>query len=507
MAAETAEQAAAGGSDLTLANLWARVVVPGLMLAFFAEAGLLAKPWLGEGYASLIFVLGITLIGAVAGLMTAVICALLGSLIFNFVIAEPVWQIAFTRHSDFATPAVFIACAVISGLMSGRLRDETRRARTTNRQLQTLLEISRSLQGAETAPAIQAVLRATLARGGAMVPALFQLDQQGLVPVGANPGPAWSELAARAVAGVAEMLREGPLVATALSGGHGLVGALVIEGPDDELSVGNFLPALSRVTALALERAELAAAITEAQAQSRAEELKTTLLSSISHDLRTPLTTISTSAASLLAFQGEIDPDTARELLEGIVGECDRLNRLTANLLEMSRLQAGEEALHPAVLPVAEMVRSRVNQLRQHSPGHRFDFTAPDGELHVSADPALFELALGNVLENAVKFSPADGAIAIACLRREGSCAITVTDTGPGIPRAEQERVFERFYRAADARHGPRGTGLGLAIARGFVKASGGDIAITSPVAEGRGTTLTITLPLAGEDEPEGTDG
>ena len=480
-------------------NAWNRVVIPGVMLGIFAEAGVLTKPWLGEGYASLIFVLGITLIGARSGLATAVICALLGAMIFNLVVADPLWELNFTRHTDFAPPAIFMACAVVSGLMSGRLRDETRRARQGNRLLESLLDTSRSLQGAETIAAVDSVLRSSLRRHLRIRTALYTLHGAEVAPAGATAAdPDWLRVASEVATSRADLVREGQLAGIALNGVHGAVGALVVDTAGSEEVAVTVLPALARIAALALERADLAAEVAEVRAESRAEELKTALLSSISHDLRTPLTTISTSAASLRQFGKEIDDKTAGELLDGIVAQCDRLNRLTANLLEMSRLQAGDTALQLAVMPAVELIGKVVGEVRARGVRQAIAFTAPYGELDIAVDRALFELALVNVLENACKFSPARSKVTVCCRRVDSGCAIDISDEGPGIPVAEQGRVFERFYRIPGGARGAAGTGLGLASARGFVEASGGSIRIASPVAKGRGTTLTITLPLAG---------
>ena len=498
----TAPETAAGAS-LWL-NMRERVIVPGMLLAVFSEVGVMTKPVLGEGYASLIFVLGITLIGARAGLATAVISALLGAVIFNLAVADPVWQFNFTRHTDFTPPAIFIASAVISGLMSGRLRDETRRARQSNRLLASLLATSRSLQGAETIAAVDSVLRTSLRRELGIRTALFTMREGRVEPVGGAVDPAWQRMAQEASTSRADLIGEGPLAAIALTGVNGVVGALVVDARRDGAMV---LPALARIAALALERADLSAEVAEARAESRAEELKTALLSSISHDLRTPLTAISTAAASLRQFGKELDDETSGELLDGIVAECERLNRLTANLLEMSRLQAGDVALHLAVMPAGELIAKVVGEVRARGVRQTIAFAAPDGDFDIAVDRALFELALVNLLENAVKFSPSESTIAVRCRLVEGRCAIEVTDEGPGIAPAEQGRVFERFYRSPGGARGASGSGLGLAIARGFVEASGGSIAIASPVAKGRGTTLTINLPLAEPVGPEEEDG
>lgn len=228
----------------------------------------------------------------------------------------------------------------------------------------------------------------------------------------------------------------------------------------------------------------------------RTEELKSALLSSVSHDLRTPLTAISASASSLITFGNDIDRGTSDSLLKGIVNECERLNRFTANLLELSRLQAGEEAISAQVLSVNDVVRVVVERLRPRFKGRKVQFRPTSPDILVMADAALFELALANIVQNALIYSGPDEPVLIECKRIGLSCVLTVTDAGCGIPASEQQRVFERFYRVRRGEGSPQGSGLGLAIARGFVEAFGGEIALESPVVEGKGTRMQINLPI-----------
>ncbi len=478
-----------------------RYAVPTFVLVVSTGFGILAKPWLGEGYASLIFVVGIMLIGAWSGLRAAVGCAVAGAMAFNYFVADPVWQINFDRHTDFAPPAVFVACAVISGLLSGRLRDETIRAEDTNDRLESLLETSRALQGASDPALVQAVLAQQVTGRLAMPLALFDLADGVPQPVNSPaPDPGWTAAAVAVCAAPADLLRVGPLTAFRLQGGHGPVGALVVAGAGNTGADRSFMAALARLVGLALERAHLAGEVAETRAQARTEELKTALLSSISHDLRTPLTTIRTAASSLLTFGDAIDAATAAELLGGIVAECDRLNHLTANLLQMTRLQAGEGAMHASVLPAGEMIRSLIARQAPLAGARRITFAAPPAELLIEAEPALFELALVNVLQNAVKYSADDSRIVVTCAADAGACVIAVSDEGIGVAPGEQARVFDRFYRGSRGASGPKGSGLGLAIAKGFVEAAQGTIVLASPVKAGRGTTITIRLPLAPQD-------
>jgi len=285
----------------------------------------------------------------------------------------------------------------------------------------------------------------------------------------------------------------------ALHGSNGVVGVLVSDEAAESGLDHSFMLALAQVIGLALERARFATVIAENEASTRTEELKSALLSSVSHDLRTPLTTISASASSLIEFGTRLDNDTSRSLLQGIVDECERLNRFTANLLELSRLQSGGRGIKGQVLSVNDVVRSVVHQLRTRVTNREISIAATQGDILVNADTALFELALTNVIQNALVYSDPGTPVLVQTSCDRNNCYLTVTDQGCGIPESEQSRVFERFYRVKRSEPTPQGSGLGLAIAKGFVEAFDGSIQLSSPVLAGKGTTVTIRLPIVSD--------
>ena len=298
-----------------------------------------------------------------------------------------------------------------------------------------------------------------------------------------------------------EWLEDEFLVGCRLLAGEHCVGAMVVDRATARARGIGFMLAQGRMAALALERIDLSLQLSEAHAHTRAEELKSALLASVSHDLRSPLTAISASAASLLTFGPQFDRETSRELLDGIVKEAARLNDLTTNLLQMTRLEAGEEGLSWSLLPVGESLRAIMGRVQRHSQSHAMVLNAPVQELLVRTDATLFDLAVTNVLQNAIRYSPPDTRITIDCHAEGQSCHIAISDEGHGIPPAEQEKVFERFYRLARDARVPQGSGLGLAIVRGFVQASGGTIRLESPLRDGQGTRITIILPLMEQDQ------
>lgn len=481
-----------------------RFAVALALVAAASLAGIVARPSLGEGYSALIFVVGISLAGACTGLVPALASALFAAVTFNLFVAEPLHTPRLATGTDLAPPVIFILCAIVSGVLAGRLRDESYRVRRANVQLASLLETSRNLQQATDELQVFDALRATVSGEPGIDLALYRLVDGTPVPVGdSSSAQEYTVLARRLGAEDTEFIRAFPLSGYLLSGSQGVVGALVNKETENSGVDRAFMLALAKVTGLALERAELARRIAEARAVARMEEFKTALLSSVSHDLRTPLATISASTSSLIEFGDKFDAETSRELLIGIAEECERLNHFTSNLLEMTRLQSGQAGLRTSALSASDIIRTVIARLMKAAAGRSIEFVSPGRDILVEADTALFELAVTNVLQNAILYSENGTTVRIYCNEDGRDCIISVTDQGVGIPAADQKKVFDRFYRVERNEASPRGSGLGLAIARGFVEAFGGTIYVTSPVAENRGTTVTISLPLLrGEPSP-----
>jgi two-component system, OmpR family, sensor histidine kinase KdpD len=475
-----------------------------LLLAVTTVLVVVLKPVLdGEVSSGLIFVFGITLIGASAGLVPAFVSAVAASLVYNFFIADPILTFRMTTGDDLAPPIIFTSCAVISGLLAGRLRDKTSQLGQSNLQLESLLETSRHLQEAADEEQVFAALRSTVPARLGVDLALYRPGQAGPVAIGQSVREAaWLDSAQLALERGADVIEHGGLNSYLLPGSRGVAGVLVSNEPSTTSLDRAFMLALAQVVGLALERARFAAVAAEAEAKARTEELKSALLSSVSHDLRTPLTTISASASSLIDYGSRLDDETSRSLLHGIVDECERLNRFTANLLELSRLQSRSEALVGQVLSATDVARSVVKRTRARSPGREIALRAPREDVLVVADAALFELAITNILQNALLYSGSDTPVRIEIAQTEGACTLTVSDQGCGIPVEDQPMVFERFYRVKRSEPSPQGSGLGLAIAKGFVEAFDGEITLRSPISGERGTEVTIRLPLVTEAQP-----
>ena len=274
----------------------------------------------------------------------------------------------------------------------------------------------------------------------------------------------------------------------------GVVGLQFVDprrGADSE--VRRLLKAVEDQVAVAVERTRLAADLQNLRVEAEGEKLRTALLNSLSHDLRTPLVSV------IGAFSGlsdELSPADRAALIEAGLDEARRLDRYVQNLLNMTRLEYG--ALRPkrSVVDVRELIGTARADLKRPLQGHLIVIDIPADCSQIDVDPVLIGQALSNVLENAAKYAPAGSTIRIAARSNHAMVTLSVNDQGPGIPAAERSKVFDMFYRVDEGDRRPTGTGLGLAIVRGFVQAHGGRVrALAGP--DGHGTTIELDLPAA----------
>jgi K+-sensing histidine kinase KdpD len=251
---------------------------------------------------------------------------------------------------------------------------------------------------------------------------------------------------------------------------------------------------VSELAARARRRAEeaerLARAAREAEALRRSDAVKTVVLRSVSHDLRSPITAIMTASDVLESSSEALSDDERDELHSSIRLEIRRLDRFVSNLLDLSRLETGAASPAPELWTVDGLVARALDAIG--SENARVEATLPDDSSPVSVDPAQVEHALVNLLENALKFSPPAQTIELVAEEGDGDVLIRIKDRGPGIPAGEQEWIFEPFKQGTSA-DGQKGSGLGLAIARGFVQLNGGRLWIESE--PGKGTTFALAFP------------
>jgi two-component system sensor histidine kinase KdpD len=279
------------------------------------------------------------------------------------------------------------------------------------------------------------------------------------------------------------------------------IGILAVAPERDRRPLGEedlrLLTTFANQAALAIERSLLTEERTRAEVLRRTDELKTALLSAVSHDLRTPLASIKASITTLMQPGIQWSETDRRDLEEAIDEEADRLNRLVANLLDLSRIEAG--ALKPTLdwYQASEIVYDVIDRCAGMLAHHRLSVDLPAHVVWVNIDFVMISEVLTNLIENATKYSSPGSRIRLLAREQGDMLVIQVEDEGMGVPEGEEERIFDKFYRV-EARYRPVGSGIGLAICRGFVEAHGGRIWVDSNPTGG--STFAFTVPLAGAD-------
>jgi len=259
------------------------------------------------------------------------------------------------------------------------------------------------------------------------------------------------------------------------------------------------LTALIDQAAVAIERTQLVDEAAKAQAAIDSERLRGALLSSLSHDLRTPLAAIMGAVTSLRQLGDKMPPSSHRDLLATIEEEAARLSRFVANLLDMTRLESGAVSAKRDLIDGADPVCNAVAHARASFPGRPIEVAIASERPLIKGDATLLEQVVFNLLDNADKYVPSGSPTIVSVGIADGKLAISVSDSGPGIPQADLERVFEKFHRVAPGDGRPAGTGLGLAICRGLIAAMDGTIRAESPAEDGKGVRVVIELPAAQE--------
>lgn len=450
---------------------------------------------------SMIFLAGVLVAAVWLGSGPAYFAAGLAFVVYNFYLCEPRFTLVFAGPEDVIILTVFLIVAMLTGGLAGRVRDEARRAQARARTTAALLEASRDFAATTDEAEIRERLARRLAEAAKGDAVIWDGEQAVLSSEQVDPPRMLLNdallLARRARSTVPVTLETASWRARALRSAEALLGVAAWrahEGETPEAEEMQLVSVLVDQGATAIVRARLATAQAEMQASARTEQLRNALLSSISHDLRTPLAAILASASSLKEFGDRFPPEVRADLTDTIQEEAERLNLFVANLLSMTRLEGG--GLRPKSTPfnVVEVVDQLMARMESRRGGRILARDAAEGDLTALGDPVLLEQALGNVIENALRFSP-DGSTVRVGLAGGDCVRIQVTDEGPGVPEAELERIFEKFFRSAGSRETP-GTGLGLSIARGLVEATGGHVRARLRT-DRSGLVVAVDLPRA----------
>ncbi|VVO63484.1 sensor histidine kinase [Pseudomonas fluorescens] len=457
---------------------------------------------------SLVFLAAVLLVAVRSSLGPALVCAALSFLTYDFLFIPPNFSFSIQREEDVLTLLFFLLMAALTGNLAARQRRQLQALRDTQEETTELLDLSRKLTAATDRQAVVSAAAQHLDGWSDLQLCLLNRDGQSGWKVETG-GPLEFTEAERAAADWAWQhdqpagagtgtlpfgrwwwwplsVEDGPLA---------LLGVCAKEGQSLSGQRRRLLTALSQPLAQALARAQLADDLEAARLHGETEQLRSALLASVSHDLRTPLTSMRGSIDSLLALGEAIPLEDRRELLEGTRDEAERLDRYIQNLLDMTRLGHGALKLARDWVSPADIVGSSLSRLRAVLAPLQVSTDVPAQLPLLYVHAALIEQALINVLENAARFSPAHGRLQLRAGADDKELFFSVSDEGPGIPEAERAKIFDMFYTAARGDRGGQGTGLGLAICQGMVGAHGGRISVADGI-EGRGTCITLHLPL-----------
>ena len=448
-----------------------------------------------------------TMVAAVyLGRGPALLTSILGVLAFDFFLVPPYLTLAVSDTQYFITfIGLFLVSFVVSSL-TARTQKQAEAAIQREAHTSALYTLGRDLTSATDLHQVAEIVISHISQVFGRDVAIF-LPENGTLKLFAATGdyaPDANEMAVATwsfehdqPAGVGtDTLPAVSLRCQPLKTARGQIGVLGIHPKES----GKFLSPDQRQTfhafanqaALAVERASLAEQARHSELLQATEKLQAALLNSISHDLRTPLVSITGALSSLREESLNINQEGRDSLLETAYGEAERLNRLVANLLNMTRLEANAIHLRLEPCDIQDAIGSALNQLEERLGNKPIVVTIPEGLPLVSLDFALFGQVLVNVIDNAVKYSPKDSQIDIDVTQTEKTISIHVCDRGIGIPEEDLERVFDKFYRVSRP-ESVNGTGLGLAICKGIVEAHGGQISAAN--RQGGGTVITITLP------------
>lgn len=428
------------------------------------------------------------------GVRGGLVAAFFASAIYNFFLSEPVLQFGAASADEYVPLIAFNLCAIISGGLAGRLNERARIAERAQGRLNVLLTASDQLQKAVVPRDVSSAMNSPeLGQWFARVE-LYDASG-GYIALDATP-PKWSVLATTTLNAEAPRAETEGARAYRLQNASGVMGALVFGWSDSSVvNAAVDMDELVAMIGMTLERCLLLERLSETEAIRRSEELKTALLSSLSHDMRTPISAIATSASSLLSFSDDLDSVLRVKLLRTIAEQCERLDRYTASLLNLGLLQSGIPEGRLIEVDVVDIMGAVLRAVRSNAPDRDIAKQFDCSLALVRADPVMIEQILMNILDNALRYSPTDTTIAVRVSKDMEQVRVEILDQGCGIPCEELPRVFDRFYRSTRT-SAQEGSGLGLSIAQGFAAAFGGSVTLHSPHSAGQGTQAIILLPL-----------
>ncbi|KWV44086.1 histidine kinase [Rhizobium altiplani] len=463
---------------------------------------------------ALVFLMAVLTSAVIHGLRPALYTCIISALSFNFFFLPPRYTLTISDPESVLALFFFLGVAVIASNLTATVQRQAAAARQRARTTEDLYLFSKKLAGTGT---LDDVLWATAFQLASMlkVRVVLLLPEEGTIAVKAGYPPddtldeadiaaaRWAWEHNHAAGRGADTLPGAKRLYVPLRTGRAAVGVIGLDndrrdGPLLTPEQQRLLDALADQAALAIERIQLVADVDRAKLAAEADRLRSALLTSISHDLKTPLAAILGAAGTLRDYRDSMSVEDRLDLLSTVVDESERLNRFIANLLDMTKIESGAMEPNYALHYPGDIAGSALRRAEKILAHHKTVMTIPADLPMIRVDPVLFEQVLFNLLDNAAKYAPQGSSIRIDGRADEYNVVIEVSDEGPGIPPADLDRVFDTFYRVSKGDQVRAGTGLGLSICRGFVEAMGGTITARNR-SDGSGAVFTIRLPKPNE--------
>ncbi|HEV2385622.1 MAG TPA: DUF4118 domain-containing protein [Candidatus Acidoferrales bacterium] len=443
--------------------------------------------------AALTFLLAILAVSTLWGVVVSVVMSVGAVLAFNYFFLPPVLTLTIADPQNWVALFAFLVTAVIGGQLSARAKRQAEEANRRRREAERLYEFSQRLLAAGNAiELLNAIPRQIVDSFEIGAAAIFLADKQKVYRSGRDiPQLDVEKLKAVSAREELQVDTEQSVCFVPVRMGVRMIGSLGISG---RLLSRLTLEALGSLIAIAVERARAIEQLSKTGAAQEGERLKSALLDSITHDFRTPLTSIKAAVTSLLS-DARLEPEQQRELLAVVDEEANRLNNLVGEAAEMARLEAAEFELELRPQPVAGIVSAALEHCKDFLGSRPVDLRLPGDLPPVLADRERVKDALSQIILNAHVYSPPGQPISIGAEANSQFVLITVADRGPGIEELEMGLIFDKFYRGRDQRYRVQGTGMGLPIAKAIVEAHGGTIGVVSQL--GHGSVFTFSLPIA----------
>jgi two-component system sensor histidine kinase KdpD len=438
------------------------------------------------------YLLAILGVSAIWGLAVSVFMSLAATLAYNYYFLPPIGTFTIADPQNWVALFTFLVTSVLASDLATRARNQAAEANRRRREVERLYGFSQRLLSAGNPIELQnAIPRQIVDLFEVGAAALFLIDKQKVYRSGMNLPQLDADYLKGVIAREEIQIDEEHSVCFApLRLGTRILGSVGISGP---VLSRQSLEALGSLIAVAIERAHAIELVGKTEAAREGERLKSALLDAITHDFRTPLTSMKASVTTLLST-AKLDDGQRVELLEIINEECDRLNRLVGEAGEMARLEAGDVKLRLEPLHVGELINSALHVCKGTLGTRPIRIELKNPDLHVNADFARAREVLVHLIENANLYSTPDRPITVSAEEKDDFILFSVADQGPGISETELNLIFDKFYRGTDQRYRVQGTGMGLPIAKAIVEAHGGTISVISQL--GQGSVFSFSLPI-----------